>query len=312
MKLIKLVIALALIQWSVASCEREADLEPTPELEGVYGDPTLPQGNHDYDTRIVAMFKTYKTMFLYKYLPHDLYWNVTQWKGGTYDPVRDTTYQANGNYEDNGYFDTPADENYVGQQLNMLDDIWLDFYPDKYLIQCLPHKVYLLDSLYRSMAKKGTPNRNVILAYSGGDFIAATWGGARILQMTPAEKIALKNAVNTIFMGFATRRGGAVTPGTFRIVSNYQTTTIPYNENGFLNNNINNEGSDWTSYLNAIVTTPYSKMIAIDGSATGGPGILHPDFDTKGLIQRKYDIVIDFFKTVHGFDLQAVGNATFE
>jgi len=36
---------------------------------------------------------------------------------------------------------------------------------------------------------------------------------------------------------------------------------------------------------------------------------LHPGVDTKGLIRKKYEIVIAYFKSTFGVDLQAIGDA---
>lgn len=308
MKQIKIFIAIVCIYCLALSCKREDTLTPTGP-ENVYGDATLPQGNHEYDARILELFQKYNTLFLYKYVPHDLYYNVTRWIGGVYDPVNDTTYQVNGNMDRNGYFDVPANEQYIGQQLDLLNEVWLQFYPDAYLKQCLPKKVFLLDSLYWSRSKKGRPTVNYCPVYEGGDFVAVTWGGERITRITPEEKRLFADTVNTIFLSVAVKRGGADTPPAFSVVSNYQSPDIiqNYRALGIIEPNVRDAQADWFSFLKTIVTTPYSRLIA-----SNGPGnVLHPSVDVNGLIRKKYDIAIAFFNEKHHFDLQEIGNKDF-
>jgi hypothetical protein len=309
MKFLKIeLIILALISWSFVACDREAELTPTG-LENVYGDPTLPQGNHDYDQRIVNMFEKYNTLFLYEYLPHDLYFSGTRWTGGTYDPVLDTTYQHNGNQDFMGYFDVPADQRYIGKQLDLLHEVWLDFYPEKYLEQCLPKKVFLLDSLYWSRAKKGRPNVNYTPVYTGGDFMAVTWGREAILQITPAEKTAFRDALNAAFLSVAVTRKGAIMPESFKVVSTYTGVNIrqDYNKLGLIDPSVTDAPKDWLSFMATIVSIPYSQLI----SPVGPGNYLHESFDENGLVRKKYDIVINYFLTEQNVDLQRIGNTVF-
>src|SRR5687767_1853430 len=100
----------------VTACKKEEKLSPTEEKENVYGDHTLPQGNHAYDADILQLFQKYNTLFLYKYVHHDLYYSqgyYSGYTGGTYDPVKDSVTRV-------GYFDVPANEAWIGQQLNLL------------------------------------------------------------------------------------------------------------------------------------------------------------------------------------------------
>jgi hypothetical protein len=107
----------------MTGCRKEAKLTPTTDPEDVYSGHTLPQGNHPYDADIKQMFDKYQTLFLYKYVHHDLYYNVTNDIGGTYDTVSNTTTKA-------GYFDVPADQAYIGILLDTLKSLWLNYYPD--------------------------------------------------------------------------------------------------------------------------------------------------------------------------------------
>ena len=74
MKAIRLIMGMAFL--ALTACYEEDKLTPSEEGENVYnGEYTLPQGNHDYDNDILELFSKYQTMFLYKYEPHDIYYN---------------------------------------------------------------------------------------------------------------------------------------------------------------------------------------------------------------------------------------------
>ncbi len=64
-------ILLGLLIW--VGCDDSEILEPTLEPEPGY---LLPQGNHDYDVRIVDWFERCGFYILYKYEPRDLYFNM--------------------------------------------------------------------------------------------------------------------------------------------------------------------------------------------------------------------------------------------
>ncbi|MDR1414325.1 MAG: hypothetical protein LBI96_00810 [Odoribacteraceae bacterium] len=308
MKLKGITWILALALACTVACEREETLTPSAP-ENIYGDPTLPQGDHPYDATILDWFAKYNTLFLYKYVPHDLYFNATRWLGGTYDPVRDTTFAGFNAQNHTGYFDVPADERYVGEQLSLIREVLLDFYPEAYLKQCLPKKIFLLDSIYWSTSKKGKPLVNLCQTFTGGDFIAISWGAARVQTITTAEKALLRDSLNGAFISVAINRGGATRPAAFEAISNYSDPNIftRYNELGILDPWVRDAAADWRFFLKTIVSTSRQTLNA----AAGTKNFLHPSFDVNGLVRRKYDVVIDYFMQEHGIDLQAIGDAEF-
>ncbi len=308
MKIIKIILVLALLQWCTVSCYKEDVLTPTEETENVYNKHTLPQGNHDYDTEIVALFQKYNTLFLYKYVPHDLYYNKSEWLGGIYDSKCDSIIRT-------GLFDVPADESYVGDLLVLLKDIWLRYYPDSFLKNNLPGRVFMLDSLFWIPAYckglKGHPQDylwNNHLAYAGGDYIAVTWGGERIEHITPDEWYKLKSAINSVFLAKSASMGGNKPTDAFLAVSDYS-VSVPWWEDGYKYGFIkptSDKQEDWNTFIEAIVSNTYDIL-----TSSGENGFLHPDKDINGLIRQKYDIIIEYFLAVHEVDLQAIGNAVY-
>ena len=296
--IVNIVTALLLIACFVTGCRKEEKLTASPDRENVYGDHTLPQGNHAYDADIVQLFQKYNTMFLYRYVPNDLYFNINTYLGGTYDPVKDSTTKY-------GYFDVPAKEAYIGMQLELIKNIWLKYYSDALLKQGMPQKVYLLDSLYIAYSGPGKPVDNWPSFYDffkGGDYFAISYGGPYLATITPEEKYSLKGKLNAAFLALAHARGAIKASASFAALTDYSALTWNnYYPFGALYYWQMNADKDLDLYMEAIVSNSYAML-------TAPGGILHPGVDTKGLIRKKYDLVIAYFKTAFGIDLQAIGN----
>ncbi|PZP40809.1 MAG: hypothetical protein DI598_19020, partial [Pseudopedobacter saltans] len=112
-KIIVFIIAATAIV--IISCRKEQQLTPSDIDEYGYH---LPQGNHNFDKRIVAYFERWKTYLLYDFSNMDAQWNVT--------------------YNDPYYTLVPADTNYVDRQLDLLDSTFFRYYDDSVLLKYLP------------------------------------------------------------------------------------------------------------------------------------------------------------------------------
>lgn len=301
--IIRSFTALLLLFVLAAGCKKEKALTPSGKKENEYGDYSLPQGNHPYDADIVQLFRKYNTLFLYKYVSHDLYYQVGDFTGGTYDAVKDSVTRY-------GYFDVPAGEAYVGKQLDLLKDTWLKFYPDAVLTAMLPKKVFLLDSIYFANMGAGKPIDNIDFShfpdtYTGEDFIAVTWGGPRIDAMSADRKYTYKSAVNTTFLTIARQKGLIMRSTAFTALTDYKSVNwANYNEMGVIDWLSTSPDVDWDTFVTTIVSNTYNQL-------TSPGGVLSPDVDTKGLIRKKYDIMIAYFQSVYGVDLQAIGNTMY-
>jgi hypothetical protein len=282
-----------------AGCKKEAKLTPSEGEEKVYNGHSLPQGNHPYDADIVSLFEKYNSIFLYKYVPRDLYYNINTYIGGTYNPTSDSTTLG-------GYFDVPADQAYVGVQLNLLKEIWLNYYPDTLLKQGMPQKVFLLDSFYNAYPGPGRPADNYPTLYNvfqGGDYMLVTWGGIRLNTISAQDKYTLKGAVNALFLKIAHASGTVTRSSSFTALTNYSAVNYTnYYDYGIIDYYRKDVESDWDAYVEAIVSNSYTTL-------TSPGNILAPDVDTKGIIQLKYNVVIAYFQSAFGVDLQAIGNA---
>ena len=167
-------IILGLVFWM--GCSDDENLSPSdvPEYE-----ITLPQGEHEYDDRIVNWFDRTGVYLLYKFNPADAYFNVDQTWAEAYrdtslvytwytfgegDYVENNTAYVDGvayelgisfktdgswfeysivdgklleveaSFKNSGTFSVQeADEAYVGDQLALLEELFLNFYPDSIL-----------------------------------------------------------------------------------------------------------------------------------------------------------------------------------
>lgn len=285
----------------LSGCYEEGDLTPTERPEFGY---SVPQGNHDYDDIIVDWKKRYNSFFLYQFVPRDLYWTVTGWTEATQNPEGSSpAWNPGSSYE-------VADENYVGEQLALLEETFLQYYPDTLLNRCLPLKVLLCGELYNVL---NNGNHNVIPALNGYDYIAVNWGSENITTMTNATWNTFKQEINTIFINRILGNGKLeYVKGSFWGVSDYDTNVAMgianYYARGFLTQN-KTMNTDWNNFLKILLTVPYETLITESPATnTSRTGILHPTKDVNGLIRKKYDILIDFFAG-YGIDIQAIGNS---
>lgn len=293
-----LYILICVSAWMVA-CNDEDALSPTETPENGY---IVPQGNHDYDQRIVDWKERCNTFILYQFKMKELYWSVTGWLESVEDS-KSPLYPYT-----NGLVAVNADENYVGQQLDLLEAAFLNLYPDTTLARCLPLKLLLCGQLdWRNTSGRST----LYNTYSTFDGLAFNWGNENILTMTQAQKITFKNEVNVAFLKRILANGKIVENEEFYEGVSYATAINNQNmySRGFINRSTKVE-NDVEYYVEAIVSNTYEDLIA-EYPATNytNKGILNPVKDVNGLIRQRYDILIKHMKDTYGIDLQAIGNA---
>lgn len=87
------IFLLLLVIFAVA-CHEEETLTPTETPEFGY---SVPQGNHDYDDKIVDWKERFNTFTLYKFELKELYWEVVKW-------IEETPIENGGTYKSTGGF----------------------------------------------------------------------------------------------------------------------------------------------------------------------------------------------------------------
>ncbi|MDR2131214.1 MAG: putative zinc-binding metallopeptidase [Odoribacteraceae bacterium] len=300
-------IIMAFLLAGATACDKTEELNPRTGPENVAGDWMLPQGDHDYDDYIADFLERYNTLILYKYDPVNIYWNITS---NAYSPVH---YDTAGNVAAAGYADLPADEEYIDEQLELIKTKFLDHYPDDFLAGMLPKKILLVKS-FNSIARNGTATDAA--PASGVDYLLFQWGGEEILTMTPGQVNTFKTRASDVFLRKLVNSGKIERDPVFLSISNYATTGSTNPEriaNGFIAPSATVAAEDWNAYVTAIVSTPYDTLVAPRGTLpitnfVNRRGILTPGYDTGGLIRKKYDAMIAYFRDIHGIDLQAIGD----
>ena len=294
------LIYIFILAASLVACNDDNSLTPTETPEFGY---SVPQGNHDYDDRIVDWNKRCNTFILYKFDLKELYWDVNRWNESTPTP-EDSSYPYP---YSNGLLGAIADEAYVGEQLDLVETLFLDFYPDSTLYRLLPLKLLLCGELnWRTVDGKVT----FYNVYSGYDYLAFNWGNEDVLTMTNVQKSTFKYEVNNAFLTRLLNSGRIVEDASFYEGMNYEDRVTQANmyERGFIKAGTKQE-NDVEIYIQAIIQTPYEDLIAepADKDYTN-KGILHAKKDVNGYIRKKYDILVNKFKENYGIDLQSIGN----
>ncbi|MBC6112052.1 putative zinc-binding metallopeptidase [Pedobacter fastidiosus] len=262
--------------------KKEAVLEPS-DIAVQY---QLPQGNHDYDPTIVDFYNRYGTFFLYKFSGLDF----------SATPVYSTS-----NFGDLYTVDV-ADEAYVGKVLNFVKKNWLNYYPDAFLKNNLPFKVLLGQNL-RSKTS-ATTTYTILSSYN---HITLNNFSASFDSMNDAQKKTYVANLHTEFFNFIYNRGKLDIPAEFSTVTNYTIagSATAYYAQGYLSitNAFATENKmikDFLSYIALITSKTKTELDAT---------VLKSTTDTGGLIKKKYDIIINYYKTKYNIDLQAIGNA---
>lgn len=283
----------------LTACNDEDKLTPTERPEFGYA---VPQGDHDYDKKIVDWYNRCNFFILYDFLPRDIYWSVNGWL-----EAREREDETAFTWFD-GWLSQPANEQYVGQQLELVEDQFLRFYPDSVLKRCMPLKILLCGEL-GYMRNTGLYNKEDV--FSGYDHLAVNWGNESILNITADSVTLFKNNVNYAFLTRLRSNGKMVDAALFYNISDYSVAPTFANryERGFLAANMTAQ-NDWNSFLQAVLSTPYSELTAAYPTTDRtNKGILNAAKDVNGLIRRKYDIMTSHYKETYGIDIQAIGNA---
>lgn len=300
----KQYIYLFLFMSCLVACHEDDELTPTERPEFGY---SVPQGNHEYDDRIVDWNERCNVFILYKFDMKELYWQVTKW------------YESIENAEDAAYPYTEgllgevADTNYVGEQLNLVEEQFLNFYPDTTLRRCLPLKLLLCGKLIHRSVDGGEDVWNM---YSGYDYLAFNWGNAGILSITDDEIADFRYDVNYEFLCRLLDKNKILIDASFYEGMNYEDAITRENmyARGFINQGTKEE-NDVEYYLQAILTTRYEELIADPGTPEDNTnyyasyvGILNEKKDVNGFIRNKYNVLVNSWKEYYGIDIQKIGD----
>lgn len=244
----------------------------------------------------------FNTFILYKFDMKELYWQVNDWN--EHKPSSEGDYYP----FTGGLSGDVADENYVGKQLDLIETLFFNFYPDTILKRCLPLKVLLCGKLEEYTAYGQL--RETYIAYNGYDYLAFNYGNENVLSLTDGQKNTFRIKANNTFLTRILDKGKVIVEPSFYEGMNYEKiTTSDMYERGFIKAGTKRE-NDAKNFIDAIISNSYEDLMAENTSTSTNVGILNPVKDKNGFIRKKYDILVNGFKENYGIDLQAIGNAT--
>ncbi|TCC99356.1 hypothetical protein [Pedobacter hiemivivus] len=296
MKYIALIIVF--LGFVLPGCKKKEVLEPSvSKIEY-----KLPQGTNAFDTELVNIYQNYGSYFLYKFNPAvDFAWVPAA--VGT-DNLFSTKFSCE-----------QADEAAVAKVLPFVQKNWLSLYPDTFLKRTLPFKVLFAKNLKRLVNPNSADYTLSNTGISSGTFPNTILGYYHITisnfspafdAMTTAQKTLFKGDMHIEYWNYMFATGKVAMATNFASVSNYTLTVSASTmyANGFLDTRAKSQNNPQMYDIRT-----YVKAITNNSKATLDNTILKPTNDTKGLVKQKYNLVINYYKTVHNVDLQAIGDA---
>lgn len=294
-----------------SSCKKDEKLQPSEESQGYL----LPQGNNEFDKTIGNYFDRYGSYILYKFSDRDAYWTPSGWKNTRYNEATKTWTV--------GFLTKPAEEQYISQQLNLIQTCWFGFYSEKFLKEFLPAKILLcatVDSSYLAYDFSTNPitvfsKSKEVGAWFNFDNISVSYGSDAVNTMTALDSGTFIYKVNNMFMRNIFSRRPIVPPADFIKVTSYTTnfTTQPaaYDAGAITNYYGTGAVQDWEEYILAMTGYPESVLNTSAPNTTKSfVGILNPTKDRFGKIRQRYNIVRNYFINNYNVDLQQIGNAS--
>lgn len=276
------------------ACSGDEEIGNIPLLTEDY---VLPQGKSPADNRIVELYNKYGTYFLYDFTSRDFEWIQV----GVDDPYKHYT---------------SADPLYVGDMLDLLQDIWFKFFPDEFLKKTLPYKVFLVDTLGKEV--RGT--LEICFFRMRDDKIAVGHCSDTLTKLSGSMKMAFKNSLHEALWKDWLDRGIIQMPDEFYDVSNYVNPIIPLSpegerERGFVSNLLSvGMEIDWVLFTWNYSTEEIKK--ASDANAYLNKMLFWSSDEWEAdfaypLVKEKYNILRNYFIETYGIDVRQIGDATY-
>lgn len=304
----KKIIYILICLWGI-SCSEDHKIGAPNEILPDY---VLPQGDasDEANDRIQEMYDTYGAYVLYNYSSKDAFWTQTAAGGSA------QTYVVR-----------LGEPQYVDEMLDYIHDIWLKFFPDEFLKKGgLPYRVFLADSIYwdRSAISPGW-----FICYNqriNGNSVSIAGMNKDLPDMSAATKKARMNELLTTMWDYYIAQGLLSVPSEFYEGTDYEKAPVlpssgaealeAFRKRGFLPGSYYNgipEEWYWGDYAwqqakaNDLKSFMFHLREKTDEEVAWF--LNNPDYE---LIQKKWRILIDYYKEEFGIDLRKMGNTTFE
>ena len=270
----------------------------------------LPQGNASFDAEILNLFQKYDSYILYKFSDIDfnyqLSYNLANPPVGTLSAVTGPVVMRGG------------DSIAIQSALDFINTYWFSFYPEDFKKKYLPQKILLAGLIYTTRWNGttkiyDTPRVNpYTIPIEGVDHITLPKIDTAFISYPLASKLLLKAKLNSLFLKHLmyplinTIPAPVPVPADFFKVSDYSvgglTPALKY-KYGFDTILVGSRAPtlivDMVGFLDSICAKSKSQLDA---------NMLNPNVDVLGLTRRKYDLLVNYFKTNYNVDIQAIGN----
>ncbi|MDY4044187.1 MAG: hypothetical protein SOY65_10360 [Marinifilaceae bacterium] len=290
----KITVLRALLMLLLLACSEDKELGNIPDLELDY---VLPQGGSPADDRIVEYYNKYGSYILYKFTERDFEW--TQ--------IANSTLSGT-------YIYSAADPNYVGNMLDLLEEIWFGFYPDDFLRKTIPYKVFLTATL--DWMAFGFPISRY--SRSGENQIAIGYCSDTLTKFSSTTKLEFKIWLQReLWLGWL-NTGLIQIPDAFYLVSDYGSAASvddPSSPNyararGFVADGYGYEWCTFTDWTTGKLRMTDDSAAFIGGMVTRTSEEWAADLEFP-LVKEKYDILRNYIQDAYGFDIQSIGNALY-
>ena len=282
------ICLLTLLVYSMTACSGNDDIKDVRPWQNEYD---LPQGKSDADERIMDYYERFGTCILYEY---------------TY---LDCRYELN---IDESYSYNLPNPKYVGDMLDLLEEIWFDFYPEAFHKEFMPLKIMLAEYF---AAENYYGSTSLYLSLSGPSCIGIGFCSDTLRKLSPAVKLEFKNKLQeALWLDWLEKLDA---PDDFFAVSDYsyEADDDPSSKNYARNRGfVEYDSSEWSTsgdWTTGELDAETDLQSFIIGMVTRSSEDWSADLEWP-LVKQKYDLLKNWLQETYDFDLQKIGDKTYE
>ena len=263
-------------------------------------DYVLPQGGDAMaDQRILKLYETYGSYFLYEFSEKDFNW----------------TQISNSLGDDVFRFD-PIEPGKVKNLLDLLQLTWFDFYDQEFLAHAMPIRIFLTETVHLQVRKFDWGIWDYILSWKDvyarylDNQIAISNVNKSVADMSAEEKRVYKSNLQSVFLESLVASATIVAPDEFIAISDYSNnvddTEEARNAGFVLNPTMDYEWSIDGNMTESNDLNAYLASLVFRTAKEWEDDLQYP------LVKQKYDILVSWLKTEYGIDIVKIGNTIYE
>lgn len=263
-------------------------------------DYVLPQGGDAMaDQRILKLYETYGSYFLYEFSEKDFNW----------------TQISNSLGDDVFRFD-PIEPGKMKNLLDLLQLTWFDFYDQEFLAHAMPIRIFLTETVQLQVRKFDWGIWDYILSWKDvyarylDNQIAISNVNKSVADMSAEEKRVYKSNLQSVFLESLVASATIVAPDEFIAISDYSNnvddTEEARNAGFVLNPTMDYEWSIDGNMTESNDLNAYLASLVFRTAKEWEDDLQYP------LVKQKYDILVSWLKTEYGIDIVKIGNTIYE